>query len=576
MSTQSASIERFEIVGTGKNTKMLNDCLVCEAGWDVEGTLEAIVILKAGEKLKNVRIQAEFRGFMETMWETQGKPASREESDDYKVTRYGRVFQQIVTVVHDSNEPIMPNPIGGSSTFPFKFTLPKTNMPPSFKSPSGVIQYYVKCSMYFQESMKLLKSTFDYEIPVLVYMPEAPKITMLSAPSQMFHQSDKHPEKVSYSVEIQRRILTVGETLEVDITVLGTPEMSKLRYIHASLRSVISYVNPDAGIGVQTKFPRPLSEISIPFQNIQIGKGGSSSIKRRLYLSVDPDLAQASMESPFISIKSLFNLKLMLNDSETPNINYDVPIVVVPPTALQVKEAREAKFAAQQLAAQQQQMSGMLSTRGVSGNGLVQDGFYQAMTPRGDSLMSGLSSKYSEESTPASPMSHRPPSDTPPSPRHYIPPSETPPSPMHHRQVSDPFNMGMVRTDSGNSLLIRQQSVASLPAPTLPMNSPILSSTDRPGALYRNKSLPAHMMGGAPPRRDNIPGKHAVPSSPRNNRATFSVMLNELDALELTMELERPHGTPALPPAYVPMTRTSSQNHVPVVQSSSVLRNEFN
>ncbi|KAI8611719.1 hypothetical protein BC830DRAFT_1220864 [Chytriomyces sp. MP71] len=107
------------------------------------------------------------------------------------------------------------------------------------------------------------------------------------------------------------------------------------------------------------------------------------------------------------------------------------------------------------------------------------------------------------------------------------------------------------------------------------MNAPILSSTDRSGALYRNKSLPAHMMGGAPPRRDNIPGKHAVPSSPRNNRPTFSIMLNELETLELKMELERQHETPALPPAYVPMTRTSSQNHARVVQSSSVLGSEY-
>ncbi|KAI8617897.1 hypothetical protein BC830DRAFT_54541 [Chytriomyces sp. MP71] len=318
---------------------------------------------------------------------------------------------------------------------------------------------------------------------------------------------------------------------------------------------------------------RDRSEISIPFPNIRIGKGGSSPIKRRLYLAVDPELAQASMESPFISIKSLFNLKLMLDDSETPNISYDVPIVVVPQSAQQAKEARATIFAAQQLAVQQQQMSHMLSsTRAISGNGVVQDGFCQAKAPRGDSLMSGLSSKYSDVSTPPSPMSQRPPSDTPPSPRHYRPPSETPPSPMHHRQVSDPFNMGMVRTDSGNSLpgpLIRQHSAASLPAPALSMTSPVLAPTERPGPLYRNKSLPAHMMSGAPPRRDSNQGKDVVPSSPRSKRPAFSVMLNELEALELSMEMERQQGPPALPPAFAPMTKTSSQNRAPVIVGRS-------
>ncbi|KAI8615996.1 hypothetical protein BC830DRAFT_239934 [Chytriomyces sp. MP71] len=338
--SSSQYLERFEVVGRGKSM-MPDGSIVVEAGWDVETVLEAAVVLKLGNKLKNVRIQAEFRGYMETRWESMTKEASKPEADDYPVTRNGRVFQQLVDVVYDLKDPIMPNPVGGSNIFPFKFTLPKSFMPPSFETVAGTIQYYIKCSMLYQEGINLLKSSSDVEMPVKIIMPDIAAMKMLSAPSHMQHQGEGTNEKVDFAVEIQKRILAIGDTLEVDVFINATPGDTRIRSINASLRSVVSYVNVGKNIGAQSKVPRPLSEMSQSFPLVKVGGiGGAEPIARRVFLLVDPELAVQSFESPFISSKTFFRLEITIDDSETPNISYEVPIVVVPPIgALEAMQA---------------------------------------------------------------------------------------------------------------------------------------------------------------------------------------------------------------------------------------------
>ncbi|KAI8617895.1 hypothetical protein BC830DRAFT_1111403 [Chytriomyces sp. MP71] len=327
----SQYLELFEVVGRGKSF-MPDGSIVVEAGWDVETVLEAAVVLKLSNKLKNVRIQAEFRGYMETRWETMTKEASKPEADDYSVTRNGRVFQQLVDVVYDLKDPIMPNLVGGSNVFPFKFTLPKSFMPPSFETVAGTIQYYIKCSMLYQEGMNLLKSSSDVEVPVKIIMPDSAAMKMLAAPSHMQHKGLGTNEKVDFTVEIQKRILSIGDTLEVDVFINATPGDTRIRSINASLRSVVSYVNVGKNIGAQSKVPRPLSEMSQSFPLIKVGGiGGAEPIARRVFLLVDPELAVQSFESPFISSKTFFRLEITIDDSETPNISYEVPVIVVPP-----------------------------------------------------------------------------------------------------------------------------------------------------------------------------------------------------------------------------------------------------
>ncbi|KAJ3234350.1 hypothetical protein HDU78_005891 [Chytriomyces hyalinus] len=540
------SLERFEIIGRGNNMTDAGHITV-EAGWDVETTLNAAVLLKLSDKLKNVRIQAEFRGYCETRWDSPGKPATKPDTGDtHKVTRYGRVFQQLVTVVYESSSPILPNPVGGSNAFEFHFVLPKSQMPPSFESPSGSIEYHIKCTMLYQEGMRLLKSSCDFEIPVQVFMPEEAKLKMLAAPSQMFQQADQVSDKVSYSVDIQRRILSIGQTLQVDVTVLSTPNTAKLRSINASLRSAISYMNPDHSVAVQTKFPRPLSEISMDFPNIQVGATGTAPIYRRLYLTVDPLLAQASMESPFISIKTLLRLQFLLDDSEVPNVQYDVPVVVVPKTRAQIAEEEQetaANLALQEKEAQELRLASATTT---TTHDTTNTRVYQSIAVRSASLSSGLS-HGSHPSTGTQSSRRRALSSS-----HRVPRTE----------IIAPAS-GMTRT--------RQPSLSSLPSPAMsPMQ--ISSSNDGRFALTQSKSVPSLSRRTSKKEVNGVDLSRSSSSRRQDKNNTFSYMLNELEAMELSLDYYSEKQPSLPPPAANSFESLAQHGKSSSIQSSPSLR----
>ncbi|KAJ3208264.1 hypothetical protein HDU82_002719 [Entophlyctis luteolus] len=318
------AIDRSKVVGRGKN--FLDGTIVVEAGWDTEAVLEGAVLLKVGNKLKSVRIQAELRGYVETRWSViGGKLNEKPESESNKISRSARVFQQIVEVVYDSSDPIYPTAAGRSHSYPFTFKLPRNTMPPSYESFGGSIQYYIKCSMFYQEGMKLLKSSVDFEVPVTVTMPRSALLKLISSPSNMVHQGDVTADKVQFSVETPRRIVSIGETFEMYLRIISIPEGTRLRLFNASLRTVAQYLNQD-GRGATAKFPRPLAEASETFPLIQV----QEPLIRSLKLIVDKEIGQCSFESSLISVKTIFRLEIILSDSETPNISYEVPIVVLP------------------------------------------------------------------------------------------------------------------------------------------------------------------------------------------------------------------------------------------------------
>ncbi|KAI9352868.1 hypothetical protein BDR26DRAFT_849985 [Obelidium mucronatum] len=329
-------LQHFEVVGKGSNIRESDKAIIVEAGWDTESTIEAAVLLKVGKRLKYVRIQAEFRGYCETRWENGLKVATRPEASDYRITRSGRVFKQLVEVVYDSSNPIEPSPSGESHSLPFAFKLPRNGLPPSFENVGGAIQYYIKCSMLYQEGMKLLKSSIDFDVPVVVLMPEAARLKLLQSPSQMTHQVASSDEKIGYSVQIPKRILSIGERLEVNVMIFSTPGDAKLRLFNASLRPVAQYMSPN-NYGAHGTFPRPLAEVTETFNLVQVGDG-AEPIVRHFFLDVDPAIALASLESPLISIKTVFRLQVTLDNSETPNSVWELPVVVLPVSTTESKK----------------------------------------------------------------------------------------------------------------------------------------------------------------------------------------------------------------------------------------------
>ncbi|KAJ3234348.1 hypothetical protein HDU78_005889 [Chytriomyces hyalinus] len=317
----------FQAVGRGVNLRESDNGIVVDAGWDCESSISGAVMLRIGKPLKSVKLVGEFRGFAETRWETMTKLATKPEGPTYKVTRFGKVFQQIVEVIYDSKHPLSSNENGSFTSLPFKFKLPKKNMPPSFEVNGGSIQYYIKFSMLFQEGMKLLRTNHEFEVPVIVYMPESAKLKMIKSPSQFTQDVLASEDKVGYTLDIPKRVVTVGETLQVNLTITKTPGDAKLRMVYATVRPVVVCHNAD-GIAGQVTFPRPLSEMTQMFPLVKVESG--EVVGRKLFLLIDPALAQCSFESNIISAKTAFRLQIVLDNSETPNISVEVPIVVIP------------------------------------------------------------------------------------------------------------------------------------------------------------------------------------------------------------------------------------------------------
>ncbi|KAJ3020354.1 UNVERIFIED_CONTAM: hypothetical protein HDU68_010226 [Siphonaria sp. JEL0065] len=172
------------IIGVGANLRKSDNAIIVSAGWDSDATLEGSVLVKGTPtKLKNVRIQVEFRGFCETRWETNIKLATQSESTSYPIIQSSKVFQQLVDVAFDGKIELL----GEMQSYPFSFKLPRNGLPPSFESVSGAVQHYLKVSMLYQEGMKLLKSSVDCEASGIT-MPESARQKLLEAPSQMTHQ----------------------------------------------------------------------------------------------------------------------------------------------------------------------------------------------------------------------------------------------------------------------------------------------------------------------------------------------------------------------------------------------------
>ncbi|KAI8617896.1 hypothetical protein BC830DRAFT_1111406 [Chytriomyces sp. MP71] len=327
-----ATLQSFEIIGRGPNLRTEDRSICVEAGWGCEGReLSALALVGLSKSVRNVRIVAELRGVCETRWEYGGRLATKVESGNYKVTRNVRVFQQISETVFENKDGLAPTQDGSPLSFPFSFKLPKNQMPPSYGSPGGSVQYSMKCTMLFQEGMNLLRSSYEIDVPVQVYIPESAKINLLASPLAVTHRLDDSADKVTFSVDITSRIAAIGDCIEVNVAITKTPGKTRLRLVNAALKLVGSYVKPDRTVAF-AKFPRPLDDMSQLFPLPRIGGSeGEHSIHRTIHLYVDPELAQSSIECPLISVKTVFRLEIVLDNSETPNIVYEVPIIVVPP-----------------------------------------------------------------------------------------------------------------------------------------------------------------------------------------------------------------------------------------------------
>ncbi|KAJ3353950.1 hypothetical protein HDU83_006155 [Entophlyctis luteolus] len=299
-------------------------------GWDVDSILEAaavIVIDRNVDRLKNVRVQCEFRGYTETRWESGSisKLAVKYESPNYRVSKTAK---QLVEVVYDSRHPLVPSRPGAEISLPFRLKLPKSKMPPSFACVHGVIEYYIKCTMLFQEGIRMLRSTLEVEVPVIVNIPEQARLRILQTPSQVTHESMLLPDKVHFTVSIPKVIVTVGDFVDVTLTIHRTPPQGRLRAIFGTLRPVMSFLNSE-NVAAQAIVRRPMAEWSNMFPLVAVNET-TGPLTCKMRLEVDPETAHMSFESILINVRTIFRLQITTDDSEVPNISEVFSIVVMP------------------------------------------------------------------------------------------------------------------------------------------------------------------------------------------------------------------------------------------------------
>ncbi|KAJ3208263.1 hypothetical protein HDU82_002718 [Entophlyctis luteolus] len=322
-----AGLRTFEIVGRGKN-RASDGSIQVEAGWDSEATIEAAVDLQISHPLKSARIQAEFKGWTEARFEMRNptKLAVGPETANYKVNVNSRLFQNVLCIIYDSRHPLPTTKGDVPLSLPFSIKLPKNNLPPSFQSTSGSIEYSIKCSISFQEELKLFRSHREIEVPVTVNVPSQVVAKLLKNPSTATQEDWGSHEKAGFKVFVPNRVTTIGGEISVEITIFSTPPNAKLRLITATMRPQITYLSSDK-IGVQATFPRPLADWS---QIVNKSIDSSEPIIRKIFLTADPEMASVSFKSVLISVETVLRVQIILDTSETPNVSVEIPIVLLP------------------------------------------------------------------------------------------------------------------------------------------------------------------------------------------------------------------------------------------------------
>ncbi|ORY39921.1 hypothetical protein BCR33DRAFT_853050 [Rhizoclosmatium globosum] len=262
------------------------------------------------------------------------------ESNDYKVLKHSRIFQQSYDLVYESRDSVFPDPSGSPIAFNFKFKLPRNDMPPSFDHPAGSVIYTLKAIASFYEGRNFSKTTVELEVPMTVIMPESAKLKLLEAPNPMDTFVPATSGMCSYSLQIPKTVLVVGETLVVNLTIGSTPENARLQSVSTSLNIAAGFSTAKTTVGFNhsstnkeatfARFPRPVGEVLDTFPSLKVGGvGGVEPVVRRYELYIDPEVALPSFGSQLIAINTIFRLQITTDDG-IPNVHLEVPVVVLP------------------------------------------------------------------------------------------------------------------------------------------------------------------------------------------------------------------------------------------------------
>ncbi|KAJ3026148.1 UNVERIFIED_CONTAM: hypothetical protein HDU68_006137 [Siphonaria sp. JEL0065] len=321
----SSRIELLSVAGANKNLRA-DGSIIAFAGWGISSSLEAEVQLKLIKPIKAVKITAELSGITATKWTYGGKLVTETKLKE-KPTKHAMPFLLIKDDVKDVKDLLSPDN-SKVMKFPFELKLPANGVFPSLETTSGYIRYFLKVTLSWVESMNLMRSTQEVEVPVLFYIPNHGASKLLKSPTVFKHEVPPSQEKCGCAINVPQRAFRAGDTVTADLTIYSTPPNVKLRLLLVSIKSEATYIGDKRESTI--KFPRPLAEFNETFAKVQLVHG-QEPLVRRLSLLIDASLAQATMDTPLVSIKTRLQIQIVCDNSELPNITLQVPLIIVPP-----------------------------------------------------------------------------------------------------------------------------------------------------------------------------------------------------------------------------------------------------
>ncbi|KAJ3076473.1 hypothetical protein HDU98_002917 [Podochytrium sp. JEL0797] len=311
----------LQITGSGRSSG-IGSSIIAFSGWGYASPLTGTIAVKLGKPLKAATLKLELIGRTHTRWTHGGKLITSNGADN--PNKHAKTFFIRGLDVPDFQSA----QVDAWSKFPFEFKLPSNGMYPSYESHGGCIRYVIKAILTWQEGLFSTPS-HEVEVPVAVFVPNNGIQKLAMTPSVFKHEVPPTQEKCGCNLFVPSRTFHAGEQVTAELSVFSTPQNIKLRMIHVSIRTEIRY------IGAQNRestfrLPRPLSEFNETFSLLQINYG-EAPLQRKLVLFIDPSIAQASLDSPLIQIKTRFQVQIICDNSETPNITLHVPLTVLPP-----------------------------------------------------------------------------------------------------------------------------------------------------------------------------------------------------------------------------------------------------
>ncbi|KAJ3106121.1 hypothetical protein HDU97_006938 [Phlyctochytrium planicorne] len=217
-------------------------------------------------------------------------------------------------------------------SLPFEIILPEVGLPPTFEDHRASILYGLKATISFQEGMRIMKSTKTTQTGVAIRVPVGVRRSMVANQNHLLYQEPYRADKVMYTLSVPRRSLCIGETIDVEITVLNMPPGKYLSTLTVSIRTQFEF-RGKAGSNTSAIERQVLDNILDDSWEFGLKNMRSTNTvpdwKRKFSLKTAN--AKPSLDSPLISVRHAMSLEMRLMGDPKPNVSVEIPIVLVPP-----------------------------------------------------------------------------------------------------------------------------------------------------------------------------------------------------------------------------------------------------